>query len=435
MLSIPETRDTETTRAERALVGLMIIHPSIIDRCEIELHDYRCVDSDASQIWPVLCELRRGNFPMADLTSLAVEVRKRGIAPASLARVANEAGLPSNENFYIHTLTKQRRKRRLLKLAADALEKLDREDCDVDSVADSLSSGLASIPQLSKRKSRAGDIMMDVLALSEETQQPVRKVFSGISTLDLKMGGFRDGQLIVLAARPSVGKSALAAQMAINAAKDGAKTLFISLEMSAQETVARAMAFETGINMQHILDGTLQIGDVNRLKGLATAYQNEIPLYVEDRSNLTMHRLEMLVKQYSAKQRLGFVVVDYIGLVSSDDSRKSAWEVTEKVSKGLKQLAKSEKVPILALSQLNRDSEKEKQIAIPTLAQLRNSGSVEQDADAVLLLHRESRQSKDATLILAKGRNCGTGKLSLEYNGPKYEFIPAMVDNEFSKDF
>jgi len=277
--------------------------------------------------------------------------------------------------------------------------------------------------------------MLDVLKLSEESKEPVRKVFTGIASLDSKMGGFRDGQLIVLAARPSVGKSALAAQMAINAAKDGAKTLFISLEMSAQETVARAMAFETGINMQHILDGTLDKSQVAHLKGIAAAYQKEIPLFVEDRSNLTMHRLEMLVKQYSAKQRLGFVVVDYIGLVAGDDSRKSAWEVTEKVSKGLKQLAKSEKVPILALSQLNRDSEKEKQIAIPTLAQLRNSGSVEQDADAVLLLHRESRQAKEATLILAKGRNCGTGKLQLEYNGPRYEFVPSMVHNEFANDF
>lgn len=427
--------DTETTRAERALVGLMLLDPSIIDRCEIELHGYKCVDQDSGDLWPVLIELRRLRFPLADMKSLAVELRSRGIPTAVLARLADEAGLPSNEEFYIRTLGRHRQRIRLASIAKEALLRLEDVTSDVGAVAESLSSALASIPQHSKRKTNAGDIMLDVLKLSESVDQPVRKVFTGLSNLDSKMGGFRDGQLIVLAARPSVGKSALAAQMAINASKEGSKTLFISLEMSAQETVARAMAFESGVNMQKILDGTLDKEQVQRLKGLAAGYQRDIPLYVEDRSNLTLGRLEMLIKQYSSKQRLGFVVVDYIGLIAGDDSKKSSWEVTEKVSKGLKQLAKSERIPILALSQLNRDSEKEKQITVPTLAQLRNSGAVEQDADVVLLLHRESRQSKDATLILAKGRNCGTGKLSLEYNGPKYEFVPAMVDNDFAKDF
>lgn len=427
--------DTETTRAERALVGLMLLDPSIIDRCEIELHGYKCVDQDSGDLWPVLIELRRLRFPLADMKSLAVELRSRGIPTAVLARLADEAGLPSNEEFYIRTLGRHRQRIRLASIAKEALLRLEEVTSDVGAVAESLSSALASMPQHSKRHTNAGDIMLDVLKLSESVDQPVRKVFTGLSNLDSKMGGFRDGQLIVLAARPSVGKSALAAQMAINAAKEGSKTLFISLEMSAQETVARAMAFESGVNMQKILDGTLDKEQVQRLKGLAAGYQRDIPLYVEDRSNLTLGRLEMLIKQYSSKQRLGFVVVDYIGLIAGDDSKKSSWEVTEKVSKGLKQLAKSERIPILALSQLNRDSEKEKQITVPTLAQLRNSGAVEQDADVVLLLHRESRQSKDATLILAKGRNCGTGKLSLEYNGPRYEFVPAMVDDDFSKDF
>lgn len=427
--------DTETTRAERALVGLMLLDPSIIDRCEIELHGYKCVDQDSGDLWPVLIELRRLQFPLADMKSLAVELRSRGIPTAVLARLADEAGLPSNEEFYIMTLGRHRQRTKLACVAKEALMRLEDVTCDVGAVVESLSRSLSTIPQHSKRHTNAGDIMLDVLKLSESVDQPVRKVFTGLSNLDSKMGGFRDGQLIVLAARPSVGKSALAAQMAINAAKEGSKTLFISLEMSAQETVARAMAFESGINMQKILDGTLDKTQVQQLKGLAAGYQRDIPLYVEDRSNLTLHRLEMLVKQYSSKQRLGFVVVDYIGLISGDDAKKSSWEVTEKVSKGLKQLAKSERIPILALSQLNRDSEKEKQISVPTLAQLRNSGAVEQDADVVLLLHRESRQSKDATLILAKGRNCGTGKLSLEYNGPKYEFVPAMVDNDFAKDF
>lgn len=427
--------DTETTRAERALVGLMLLDPSIIDRCEIELHGYKCVDQDSGDLWPLLIELRRLRFPLADMKSLAVELRSRGIPTAVLARLADEAGLPSNEEFYIRTLGRHRQRTKLACIAKDALMRLEDVTCDVGAVVESLSRSLSSMPQNSKRHTNAGDIMLDVLKLSESVDQPVRKVFTGLSNLDAKMGGFRDGQLIVLAARPSVGKSALAAQMAINAAKEGSKTLFISLEMSAQETVARAMAFESGVNMQKILDGTLDKEQVQRLKGLAAGYQRDIPLYVEDRSNLTLGRLEMLIKQYSSKQRLGFVVVDYIGLISGDDAKKSSWEVTEKVSKGLKQLAKSERIPILALSQLNRDSEKEKQITVPTLAQLRNSGAVEQDADVVLLLHRESRQSKDATLILAKGRNCGTGKLSLEYNGPRYEFVPAMVDNDFAKDF
>jgi len=265
------------------------------------------------------------------------------------------------------------------------------------------------------------------------TSQAARKIETGIPPLDRAIGGFRDGQLIILAARPSVGKSALASQIAVNVAKLTGRVLFISLEMSGHELAARTIAFETGLAMGSLLDGTLSDAERKNVQERAKQYL-EFPMYVEDRSTMTTRRLASLVKRYTAKERLSLVVVDYLGLIEGEN-KQSLRESTEQISKALKQLAKSEKVPIIALSQLNRDSEKgEKSIALPTLSQLRNSGSIEQDADIVLLLHRESRTAKDAAIIIAKGRNVRTGGVLLEYVGPRYEFLPAL-QSEYSEDF
>jgi len=428
-------RDNRTTHHERALVGMAIIDPSTIDRLEIDLAGYSFTDPACNTIWPVLIELRRKGFPIADTNSLANELRLYGTSVAHLARLCDDAGMRGQDAYHVSVLVDRMRfirlerfKHRLGECIADqSMEVAEVEAWAADELATLSSHGSPSHGS----DTQLGSLMAQVADIA--SNQTSRKIETGIPPLDRAIGGFRDGQLIVLAARPSLGKSALASQIAVNVAKLRGRVLFISLEMSGHELAARTIAFETGLAMGSLLDGTLSDAERKNVQERAKQYL-EFPMYVEDRSTMTTRRLASLVKRYTAKERLSLVVVDHLGLIEGEN-KQSLRESTEQISKALKQLAKSEKVPIIALSQLNRDSEKgEKSIALPTLSQLRNSGSIEQDADIVLLLHRESRTAKDAAIIIAKGRNVRTGGVLLEYVGPRYEFLPAL-QSEYSEDF
>lgn len=428
-------RDDRVTHHERALVGLSLIDPSTIDRLEIDLAGYTFADPDCNIIWPVLIELRRKGFPLADEKSLAVELRPYGITISHLVRLYSDAGFRGQDTFHASVLVDRMRFIRLERFQHRLGQVIADQSLEVEEVeawaAEELSSLQSHGSHSHGSDTQLGAIMSQVADICDDTT--ARKIETGIPPLDRAIGGFRDGQLIILAARPSVGKSALASQIAVNVAKNLGRVLFISLEMSGHELAARTIAFETGMAMGAVLDGTIDPSQRAQVQALAKQY-GKFPMHIEDRSSLTMRRLASLVKRYASKERLSLIVVDYLGLLEGEN-KQSLRESTEQISKALKQLAKSEKVPILALSQLNRESEKgESAIAVPTLSQLRNSGSLEQDADIVLLLHRESRTAKNATLLVAKGRNVRTGKLSLEYVGPRYEFLPA-IQSEYAEDF
>jgi replicative DNA helicase len=264
--------------------------------------------------------------------------------------------------------------------------------------------------------------MLEVIEQSKN-RKTVSTVETGLADVDRCIGGFRSGQLIILAARPSVGKSALAAQIAIHAAKEENNVLFVSLEMSSQETVARALAMECKeLDMRSILNGDLASHEIHKAEQIANAYK-KIPLRIEDRRGLNIDRLAMLVRSSAAKRKLGLVVIDYLGLIVGD-RKKPRWESITEISNSLKTLAQTEQIPLLALCQLNRDSEGE----VPKLSHLRDSGSIEQDADIVLLLHREKRNAVETELFIAKNRNGPIAKIQLEYEAKRFEFRTAFSD-------
>jgi replicative DNA helicase len=427
--------DDRITHHERALVGIALLNPSVIDRTEIELSGYSWIDESCGKLWPVLLGMRHRGEPISDIRNVFMRVKTLGVSSAELARLtSDEAGYVKHDDYHLGFMVARMRLMRLERYHHRLGQMISDQSREVDELEEWANNELSKLHHESpthKGDTKLSSLMGQVADFS--ATQAARRIETGIPPLDRAIGGFRDGQLIVLAARPSVGKSALASQIAVNVAKLGGRVLFVSLEMSGHELAARTIAYETGLPMGAILDGEIDSSQRTQVQGLAKQYC-QFPMYIEDRSGLTMRRLASLVKRYSAKQRLSLICVDYLGLIEGEN-KQSLRESTEQVSKALKQLAKSEKVPILALSQLNRDSEKgEASIAVPTLSQLRNSGAIEQDADIVLLLHRESRKAKDATLIVAKGRNVRTGKLSLEYVGPRYEFLPAM-QSEYAGDF
>ncbi len=250
-------------------------------------------------------------------------------------------------------------------------------------------------------------------------------VSSGFKDLDAMTYGFQKADMIVLAARPSMGKTSLALNMAEFAAMprrgEPAATLIFSLEMSAAQLGMRMLCSRGRVNIKKLREGFLKPGGRD-YKDLVTAADElaQAPLFIDDSSQLTIMELRAKSRRLHARQPLGFVVVDYLQLLSATDPRMPREQQVAEISRGLKALAKELDVPVLVLSQLNRGAERENRA--PKLSDLRESGSIEQDADVVLMLARPRDADEkfqvaadSAELIVAKQRNGPVGELKLTF--------------------
>jgi replicative DNA helicase len=225
------------------------------------------------------------------------------------------------------------------------------------------------------------------------------------------------GAVYVLAARPGGGKSMCALNMAVDLAKRG-PVAFVSFEMMQPEIWRRLIAAEAEVSLTKLNRNRLEPADWDRVRD-ARARIMDMPLFIDDRMGSSMTQVEAYVRQVARKGKLAGVVVDYLQLIPSTDPRKSRWEHIGDLTRQFKQLAGKLGVPVILLSQLNRESEKIDRL--PTLSDLRESGSIEQDADVVLFLARRKDklgQFEDVVdLIVAKNRHGAMGRLELDWEG------------------
>jgi replicative DNA helicase len=251
---------------------------------------------------------------------------------------------------------------------------------------------------------------------------------TGFTNLDSYTHGLHSGQLVIVAARPSVGKSTFALDIARNAAiRNNQATIFFSLEMGRSEIAMRMLSAESGIYLQSMRKGTLTEGDWAKLAAVRGKI-NDAPLYIDDSPNMSLVEIRAKCRRLAQQVQLKMVVIDYIQLMSSGKKVESRQQEVSEFSRALKLLAKELDVPVVALSQLNRQPEQTKDKR-PELSHLRESGSLEQDADVVVLLHREGLFEKDhprageADLILAKQRNGPTGTVTVAFQGQYSRFV------------
>lgn len=251
---------------------------------------------------------------------------------------------------------------------------------------------------------------------------------TGFTNLDTYTHGLHAGQLVIVAARPSVGKSTFALDIARNAAiKHNQATIFFSLEMGRSEIAMRMLSAESGIYLQSMRKGTLTEGDWAKLAAVRGKI-NDAPLYIDDSPNMSLVEIRAKCRRLAQQVQLKMVVIDYIQLMTSGKKVESRQQEVSEFSRALKLLSKELGVPVVALSQLNRQAEQTKDKR-PELSQLRESGSLEQDADVVILLHREGLFEKDhprageADLILAKQRNGPTGTVTVAFQGQYSRFV------------
>lgn len=263
---------------------------------------------------------------------------------------------------------------------------------------------------------------IDEIEAAKHKDGSMTGVPTGFADLDELTNGLHPGQMVIVAARPALGKSTLALDFARAAAiKNDLPTIFFSLEMGRSEIAMRLLAAEASVPLQNMRKGTVDQRDWTTIAATRGRI-NDAPLYIDDSPNMTL--VEIRAKCRRLKQRVGLkmVVIDYLQLMTSGKRVESRQQEVSEFSRALKLLAKELQVPVVALSQLNRGPE-QRADKLPALSDLRESGSIEQDADVVILLHRESAYEKDnprageADLIVAKHRNGPTRTVTVAFQG------------------
>ena len=269
---------------------------------------------------------------------------------------------------------------------------------------------------------------------------------SGFTKLDEMTGGFQPGNLIILAARPSMGKSALVANFAENAALAGKPVVLFSLEMSETELAQRFVASQARVKGEDLRLGTVKDRDWPRIID-ASNKLSAAPLHIDDSSDTSVLDLrakcrrlhhQIISQDPNGESGLGLIIVDYLQLMRHDGRIESRVEQVGQVSRGLKALARELKVPVIALSQLSRSVEQRAGDKRPMLSDLRESGNLEQDADLVMFIYREDYYTKEestrpgeADVIIAKHRNGGIGDVTLTFQGqyPRFvNYVPQSFD-------
>lgn len=338
----------------------------------------------------------------------------------------------ANASFYADIVQEKATLRRLVEVGTKIAQMGYRAEGDIVDLVNQAESDLYNVSKGSSGEDYVPlfDSIEDAVTQMEIAQKrggEMVGVPTGFSELDEMTHGLHPGQLVILAARPAVGKSTLALDIARTAAiKHNKPVIFFSLEMGRAEIAMRLLSAESRIYLQNMRKGDLSDNDWSRIASVRGEI-NSAPLYIDDSPNMTLVEIRAKCRRLAKRVGLEMIVIDYIQLMTSGKKVESRQQEVSEFSRALKLLAKELGVPVIAISQLNRNSEKSENKK-PELSHLRESGSLEQDADVVVLLHREDIGNKEharageADLIVAKQRNGPTGTIVVNFLGQFSKF-------------
>lgn len=422
--------------AEQYLLSCCLLDGSdTIARClEARLPPAAFYSSANRIVYEKLCELYQKNPPV-ELAVLAEELKTAQQLEAVggyayLTQISASIPTTAQAVYFLEKVRELYLLRELIKAATGAVEQCFNYQGGLEEFVDKVEQDIFSVTQA--RISDAAKPMKEPTreAMNIITKMMMKKgeltgVPSGFKDLDSLTFGFQRQEMVVLAARPSMGKTSLALNVAESAALpkrgDPVATLVFSLEMSASQLALRMLCARARVNMKLLRDGLLSKNGEEQSRLLHAADEfSKAPLFIDDSSHLTIMELRAKARRVHARHKLGFIIVDYLQLLSPTDPKVPREQQVAEASRGLKALAKELDVPVLVLSQLNRSSEKENRV--PRLSDLRESGSIEQDADVVLMLARPKDADENyqvaadsADLIVAKQRNGPVGELKLTF--------------------
>ena len=259
---------------------------------------------------------------------------------------------------------------------------------------------------------------------------------SGFYDLDDMLFGFQKSDLLILAARPAMGKTSLALNFLLEAGNKGHKAAFFSLEMPKEQLAMRLLSINSGIDLFKIMRGRLLDEELSEVVKHASALR-ELPIYIDDTAAITVNGLASRARRLASEHGLDLIMVDYLQLMRGSTPTNSREQEISEISRSMKALAKELQVPVIALSQLNRALEARRDRR-PMLSDLRESGAIEQDADIVIFIYRDEVYNKDDTkepgvaeIIVAKHRNGGIGTVKLGFEGEKTRFYNRVDEGSF----
>lgn len=400
--------------SERAIIGACWIDERNIDQAvQILAADGREFhDGDLGRVFSMLVRMRMSGVPFG--ANVIVQAKKLGLSMpiTELFRIV-QTSTPNHAPYFARNIRERWQVRRQIEALETALAIAYRPDSDPAEIESAASA--ARIDATPEKPERIDVVAQSVVeSLFERRNGGGKHVLFGIRKLDESTGGMCGGELIVVAARPGCGKTSFAMQVAMHVAKRG-HVLFVSLEMTKSELAARVITAEAGIDSRAVRAGKLAPYEYDKLtESLSAVAGHELQIWSPSKASVNQILSSARIRANFSP--LSLVVVDYIGLVRPDDHRIPRHEQVAQVTRDLKTLAKELDCPVIALCQLNREGDES-----PRLVHLRESGSIEQDADMVILLHKTSETTVD--MKVAKHRQGEVGTIGMEWCGKRTRFV------------
>jgi replicative DNA helicase len=419
---------------EQAVLGAIMLDKSAFDTVSEILHEDCFYNGVHQIIFSAMKKLNSRGVPV-DILTVVQELISLGQldkvgGPFYVTSLTNQVVSAANIEHHSRIVLQKHIQRQIIRMSSELVNLGYDDSTDVFDLMDYAEKSLFAITgMISKNEYKhikeELPAFLDHVELLSLKDEQVTGVPSGFRELDRVTNGWQPTDLIIIAARPSVGKTAFALNIARNAAMDQHKSTNVglfSIEMSSQQLIQRIMSREAGINM-----GALSRGRVGRFEVLAAAAENlmQANIYIDDSSSLNLYELKSKARKMVKKHEVGLIIIDYLQLMQGETKKNSNREQEiSTISRSLKALAKELNVPVIALSQLSRDVEKRAE-KVPQLSDLRESGAIEQDADMVMFLYRPSESER---LADAELENKGMAKIAKHRNG-SLESFAFEVDN------
>lgn len=422
--------------AEQAILGSMLVDKDAVNSAVEVLKPDDFYREDNKEIYSAMLEVY-GLGRQIDMITLKEQLKLRGTLEkvgdvAYIATLIDNVPTTSNVESYVKIVEEKSTLRKLIKVANDIIKLGYSQTEEVDAIIEQTEKKVFDVLQ---DRSTTGyesikQVLITVFDELEDMYQNKRKmsgIESGFVDLDSKISGLNPSDLLIIAARPAMGKTAFVLNIATHVAKHvNVPVLIFSLEMSADQMVKRIVASEAEIDSMKLKNADLNSEDWLKL-GEASGKLSEIPLYIDDTPGLSSTELRAKCRKAKLEKGIGLVIIDYLQLMEAKNKSSSRQQEITEISRSLKILAKELKVPVIALSQLSRASEGRTDHR-PMLSDLRDSGAIEQDADIVMFLHREDYYNADtekkniAEVILAKNRSGSSGTVELAWLGQYTKF-------------
>lgn len=427
------------TDAEASLLGSILIDADAIVKVADIVKENDFYEERHSKIYTAVKKLYNDHKAI-DVLTLSNQLKSteqlEDVGGAQyLTELTNFVPSASHVVEYARIVASKALRRRVIQASQDIINLGYNEDNSVQELIESAESRLFNVSNERIKQDIVSleNILSDSFERLDELHKDkgtIRGIPTGFKDLDNILAGFQRSDLFILAARPSMGKTALSLNLAHNvAAKSGQPVLLFSLEMSKEQLVDRLLAAEAGVDAWNLRTGNLTDADFEKI-GHAMGALSEAPMYIDDSPGITVSDLRTKARREAHKRPLGLIIVDYLQLMSGggrySGEGNRVQEISE-ISRGLKGIARELNVPLIAISQLSRSVES-RSPQIPQLADLRESGSIEQDADVVVFLYREDYYNPDTErknitdIFIKKHRNGPIGAIELYFDREKQRF-------------